>query len=105
MTTEMSGADITALYHERAQVLSLLSLHYPCHLSYSDPQFPEYPVLIMETPHGQLSWHIAPPDVELFDHVRRATAEAGAAAYDGHSTAEKHERIQRRVRSFPVVMG
>jgi hypothetical protein len=44
-----------------------------------DPTEPDWPVLYIELPTGQVSWHLA-------KHQKK---------YDGHSTAEKYNRITR----------
>ncbi len=41
----------------------------------------------------QLSWHIAPRDVPLFDHVQRVDVADPRAQWDGHTTDEKYQRI------------
>ena len=89
------------VYRDRAHILALLSLHYAAYIACSDLAAPDWPVLTLSTPHGQMTWHIAPSDLELFGHVRRAGNAEAALAYDGHSTAEKHARIRARVNSFP----
>jgi hypothetical protein len=46
-----------------------------------DPEEPEWPVIYIELPTGQVSWHMPPHPV----------------LYDGHSTEEKYRRIQEYV--------
>ena len=84
--------EMAALYQERAHLVALLSTHYPAVLSYNDPQEPEWPVCYIWTPHGQLSWHIAPDDLHLFDHL--CVQEPAKAQWDGHTTEVKYERIR-----------
>lgn len=98
-------ADLNALYRDRAHILALLALHYPAHIASSDPEHPDWPVLTLETPQGQMSWHLASTDLDLFPHVRRADDDQAAAAYDGHTTDDKHARIRARVATFPVIVG
>lgn len=43
-----------------------------------DPADPDWPVLFFELPTGQVSWHVEPH----------------ASVWDGHTNAEKHQRIQ-----------
>lgn len=102
-TTGLPQVDIDAIYRDRAHILALLSLHYSAYLAHSDQANPNWPVLTLDTPHGQLTWHISPDDVGLFGHVRRAGDAEAALAYDGHSTEEKHARIRARVESFPAI--
>jgi hypothetical protein len=37
---------------------------------------------------GQMSWHVAQADIELFGHLR-----IGNAEWDGHTTEQKYERL------------
>lgn len=46
-----------------------------------DPDEPEWPVVFIELPTGQVSWHVPQHDV----------------AYDGHTTEEKYQRIKEFV--------
>jgi hypothetical protein len=85
-----SGEDpaLTAAYRERAQLLALLAAIYPSHMQ-PDPSEPDWPVLYLALSTGQATWHIAPDDLALFGHVRRDLREV----WDGHTTAEKYERV------------
>jgi hypothetical protein len=97
--------DLNAIYTDRGHILALLALHYSAYIAYSDRTNPEWPVLTLETPHGQMAWHIAPGDLYLFPHVRRADDAQAIVAYDGHTTEEKHARILTRVKSFPAMVN
>lgn len=57
-----------------------------------DPAWdPEWKTIVfIDTPQGQLSWHLHDSDVLLFEGLPR-----GANAWDGHSTPEKYERLAR----------
>lgn len=92
---------LTNAYRERAQLLALLAATFGpefAHISESDPGAPGWPVLTLELPSGQVSWHIAPDDVELFSHVR-PTTEADRA-WDGHSTGEKYRRVAKLAKAM-----
>jgi hypothetical protein len=91
----MSDAD--ALYTERAHLVALLSTHYPAWLSYSDTSEPDWAVCFIETAQGQLTWHISPDDLHLFNHL--CIIPAAQSKWDGHSTEEKYERIRARLAS------
>jgi hypothetical protein len=54
-----------------------------------DPTEPEWPVIVIETPRGQVSWHIPADElpVDRFDARR--------VEWDGHSTREKYNRLER----------
>lgn len=45
-------------------------------------------IVFIKGPTGQLSWHLHDSDVPLFDGFER-----GPNLWDGHSTAEKYERV------------
>lgn len=99
--------DLDALYRDHVHVLALMALHYPAHLAYSDPGNPTIPVLTLDTPHGQLAYHVPGADQHsaLWAHVRWSDDALARDAYDGHTMAEKQDRIRRRVASFPVIVG
>jgi len=80
------------VYRERAHLVAHLAAIYPSHIGPNDPSEPDWAVLTLETPTGQMSWHISPEDVDLFSHVPTTTDER---AWDGHTTDEKYERLRR----------
>lgn len=47
-------------------------------------------VVFIESEAGQLSWHLHDSDVPLFDGLPR-----GENTWDGHTTAEKYDRVAR----------
>ena len=80
-----------SVYRERAHLVSFLTTVYPSVGCYNDPGYPEYLVVYVETPVGQMSWQVHPDDVGLFeglcivpDHV-----------WDGHTTSDKYQRLER----------
>jgi hypothetical protein len=103
---QATALDIDNLYRDRAHILSLLALHYPACIAHSDQANPDWPVLMLETPTGQMTWHLAARDLDLFPHVRREPdAEAAAQAYDGHTTADKHRRITDLTGRYPSMVS
>jgi hypothetical protein len=92
LTKQRDGA-----YRERAQLLAWLAALHPAVRTLAvDVTEPGWQILyINPAAGGQLSWHIAPADVELFDHVEYVPANSGdeRALWDGHTTTEKYERI------------
>lgn len=91
--------ELRSVYRERAHLLAFLSAMTPGALAYTDPDTPEWPVLTIDGgPGDQMSWHIAPDDLDLFAHM---PADAPAIAWDGHSTEEKYERL-RTMTAFMV---
>lgn len=86
---------LDAAYREHAQLVSLLAALYPSSIGYFDRDAPEWAVVIIETPTGQMSWHISPSDIALFDHVEPSFP--GLRGWDGHTTEEKYERLRALV--------
>lgn len=85
------------VYRERAYLVALLCAIYPATLVYgADPSEPDWPVVFVDLPTGQASWHISPGDISVFDDVRsRNAGDPDAPIWDGHSTLEKYERIAK----------
>jgi hypothetical protein len=82
-----------SVYRERACLVAHLATKYPSHIGYNDANEPLWQVVTMETPTGQMTWHIAPQDSELFRHVRDTLP--SDQAWDGHSTEEKYGRLRQ----------
>jgi hypothetical protein len=57
-----------------------------------DPAQPDWPVLLIATPYGQVSWHLKRS--EMPDDIPPARG----WGWDGHTTQEKYERLARLVR-------
>lgn len=94
MTVENDETEcvVRPLYRERAHLLAVLAGLYPATLAYSDPAEPALPVLTLETPAGQLTWHIKPLDLALFPHVPMV-GPGRCPVWDGHSTETKLARL------------
>jgi len=80
-------------YRERAHLVAHLASLYPSQIAYTDPDAYDWPVVTIETPAGQMSWHVAPDDIELFAHVERRNGLV--LPWDGHTTEQKYERLRR----------
>ena len=77
------------LYRERHHLIAHVAALYPSVMVLNaDPAEPDWPVLYITLPTGQVSWHIAPADMDLFRHVP-----VGAARWDGHDVTEKYRRL------------
>jgi hypothetical protein len=83
------------VYRERARLVAVLASLFPSVWAYSDPAEPEWPVVYVNTPQGQCSWHLSPEDVDLFGHVEQVAADDPRARWDGHSTVEKYRRLAK----------
>jgi hypothetical protein len=81
------------VYRERARLVALVAALYPSVRAYADPHEPEWSVVYVDSPAGQLSWHIAERDVDLFEHVEFVPPNHSRAQWDGHDTKEKYARL------------
>lgn len=92
---EAPDTDVRALYRERASLVAYLAACYPSVIvTGADPDAPDWPVLFVQTPTGQMTWHLAAADLDLFGHVGQVPAGAPAAPkWDGHGTGEKYRRL------------
>lgn len=84
-----------SVYRERAHLVALMATAYPSHIGATDPAEPDWKVVVIDTPAGQMSWHISPDDLDLFRHVRPTRPDD--APWDGHSTDEKYARVRRLI--------
>jgi hypothetical protein len=80
-------------YTERNKLVAFISKLYPSHLArhLEDPNWDAdwMNIVFIDTPAGQLSWHIHDSELSLFDHI-----EYGENNWDGHTTEEKYDRLQ-----------
>lgn len=79
------------VYRERASLVAYLAKLFPSTIGLTDPNEPDWTVVTIESPEGQLCWHISVDDLDLFNHVERSLD----ASWDGHTTEEKYERLSR----------
>lgn len=87
-------ADLSEVYAERNAVVLAFAVAMEMHGYHVgkavDPAEPDWPVLLIDTPAGQVSWHFQshemPPGMP--DYQR---------AWDGHDTPEKYDRIRSMV--------
>jgi hypothetical protein len=89
-------AERDSAYRERAQLLALLAtmaddaVLAPA-LDIDDED--GWHLLFLNDAGRQMSWHIAPRDVELFRHLERVDVADPRAQWDGHTTDEKYAHI------------
>ncbi|MEV6309958.1 hypothetical protein AB0M10_15335 [Streptomyces sp. NPDC051840] len=79
------------MYRERARLLGGYVAMFGGVMAHNDVEC-DWPVLYIETPKGQCSWHIHPDDVDLFQALKVPVVEG--YPWDGHGTEEKHLRIE-----------
>lgn len=58
----------------------------------TDPTEPDWPVLVINTGYGQVTWHFKADELP-------ASMPAYEGSWDGHDTPEKYERLRRLVES------
>lgn len=80
-----------SVYRERARLVAHLATIYPSTIGYTDPSEPDWAVVYVNGPEGQMGWHVAPDDIDLFGHVQSDDG----AVWDGHTTDEKYNRLYR----------
>ncbi|MEU4947694.1 hypothetical protein [Streptomyces lavendulae] len=90
---DLCTSSLDAAYRERAHLVAHLASLYPSQIAYADPEAPDWAVVTVEAPTGQMSWHVAPRDMDLFEHVERQNGLV--LPWDGHSTEEKYERLRQ----------
>ncbi|MER6103599.1 hypothetical protein ABT115_15075 [Streptomyces sp. NPDC001832] len=100
---EQAEAAADATYRERAHLVALLAALHPSHIGHTDPAAPEWAVVIVETPAGQMSWHIAERDMNLFTHVQPTNRIC--RGWDGHTTDEKYARMRDLTEAAPNLLS
>lgn len=84
---------MTSVYSERAALLAFFTTWHPSVISYNAKTQAGYALLYVDTPHGQMTWHIAPNDMHLFNHVEIVPGDDPRAQWDGHTTEDKYRRF------------
>lgn len=90
---DQSQSDVTIedVYADRNLAVQLAAMYAgPDACWTTDQKTPGWPVLVITTPEGQVSWHV-PADQR---YVTTPTPD-DAVTWDGHTTGEKHGRIRR----------
>jgi hypothetical protein len=83
------------VYAERNQLVAALSKVWDSTIAV-DPDEPDWPVVLINSPSGQLSWHITVDERHrLFSHLYVSHQDK----WDGHTTEEKY----RRLNSIPIL--
>ncbi|WP_129293149.1 hypothetical protein [Streptomyces lydicus] len=95
-------------YAERAALLAWLAALHPAAsvmAPAADIDEPGWQLLYLHSVGGQMSWHIAPRDAALFEHVEHVQPDDPRAQWDGHTTAAKYQRIQEHVAQVAAGRG
>lgn len=92
--TDRLTAERDVAYAERARLVAWLAALHPSVITPApDIDEPGWKLVYIDTPLGQLSWHIAPRDTPLFWLVEHVKTDDPRARWDGHTTEEKYQRI------------
>lgn len=86
--------DLDSVYRERMHLVAPLAAAFPSYINTEDE---DWPVVLIELPTGQVSWHFGKADWDLFDHIPIGSP----IVWDGHDTEEKYRRLDR----FTAVLG
>lgn len=82
------------IYRERARLVAFLACEFESYLAPPSDVEPGFSFAVyIDTPEGQLSWHIADEDLDLFGHVVRRDRHY----WDGHSTETKYKRLSNLI--------
>jgi hypothetical protein len=86
-------------HRERAHLVAWLAALHPAVITEApDVDEPGWQIVYITADGSQCSWHIAPRDAELFEHVERVQADDPRAQWDGHTTDQKYTRIRLHTR-------
>lgn len=92
--------DLDAVYRERMHLVAPLAAAFPSYINKEDP---DWPVVLINLPTGQVSWHFSKNDWDLFDDIPMGPE----ITWDGHDTEEKYRRLDNftnlLVRLFKIV--
>jgi hypothetical protein len=84
------------VYTERNMLVAALSKLFPAWLELHPAEDKEWAedwrtIVFIETPAGQMSWHLHYSEVVMFDHLEGREGNS----WDGHTTEEKYERLSK----------
>ncbi|MFJ2267773.1 hypothetical protein ACIOHO_15630 [Streptomyces sp. NPDC087849] len=99
---DQAEAALDATYRERAHLVAHLAAIHPSHIGHTDPTAPDWAVVTVETPAGQMTWHIAERDMDLFTHVQPTNRIC--RGWDGHTTDEKYQRMRDLTQAAPSLL-
>lgn len=85
---------LAEVYRERARLIAYLARVYPSVLHLHRVGGEDWPVIYIDTPRGQLSWHLSASDLDLFPDTPWLAARH-SPPWDGHTTHEKYLRLEK----------
>lgn len=85
---------LSAVYNERDRLVAFLSSCHPSYITKHKEGEPGFQFLIViETPQGQMTWHIKDKEIKLFPHLEFKED----YEWDGHTTREKYKRLKKLI--------
>lgn len=88
-----SETPVNAVYRERARLVAVLAALWPSVITFSDPNEPDWAVITIDSPQGQLTWHIHRDDLDVMGNMAWVARDDNRAKWDGHTTDEKYQRL------------
>lgn len=92
---EGARATLNQAYRERNELAASVAPWFDAWVG-RDPAEPDWPVLYLQLPTGQVSYHFAPSDAALLDGVREGLE---FERWDGHTQEERSGRLWRNSRA------
>lgn len=85
-----------AAYAERNRLVAVLTKLFPAYLGKHPEEDKEWEddwrnIVFLNIPSGQCTWHVHDSEMWMFKHLEFVET----AKWDGHTTAEKYERLAR----------
>ena len=93
-------AQLNDVYNERDRLVALITKFYPSYIARHEESDTSWDdqwrnIIYVETPQGQLSWHIHESELPLFSHLTVKDNN-----WDGHTKEEKYQRIERLIQAI-----
>ena len=87
-------------YDERSRLIAFVTRCFPSYLARHPAEDESWDhdwrwIVFVDTPHGQLSWHISDSHIDMFSHLERKENN-----WDGHTTTEKYARLEKCTADF-----
>ena len=80
---------MNSVYRERNALVAFLASVYDSVLVESSEDEQGWGIVFVETPAGQMSWHVHPDDFDLFERLEVVER----YEWDGHTTEEKYQLL------------
>ncbi len=104
MQIEDTERERDGAYRERAHLVALLATMTTGAViaPAGDVDEPGWQIAYLKIGGRQCSWHIAPRDADLFEHLKHVPADDPRAQWDGRTTDDKYARIRQHTRAISL---